>query len=156
MHRRKMFQTLGTVAYLVFSAGAVFLAYLSYDLSRSADERLRENIGFSRIGCYSSLKVEYEDDVPVALHRDLDAYISSLSVNPVTRVTCYEEGTSTWASGIAGNDRRATTLHTTGGETIELSYEINGGEVITMRQRDLLSLREEAISAYSQFRKKTR
>ena len=151
MRVREIFQTVGTIASLIFSAGAVFLAYLSYDLSQSADNRLKEDLGFSRIGCCSPLKVEFEDGEPVALYRDVDAYISNRSLNPLTLVTCYEQGTSTWALGVAGNDCRATTLHKSNGSQIDLPYEMNGGEVITMKQRDSFPLRDDAKDAYADF-----
>ncbi len=152
MKTRELFQTLGTAASLIFSLAAVVVAYFSFTLAQKADLRLEEDIGFSRIGCCSSLEIEYEDGAPIALYRDVEAYVSNLSLNPVTLVTCYEEGTSTWGlGGIIGNNCRETKIYNSSGNVIALPYRMDGGEVLIIKQKDSFPLRQDAIESYPNF-----
>ena len=151
MNKREMFQSVGTATSLLLSLGAVAVAYMSYDLAQKADARLQEELAFSRTTCCTQMEVEFENGTPVSLYRDIEAYISNTSLNPVVLVTCYEEGTSTWGLGIAGNTCRGTELVTTDGDPIELPYRLDGGDVIVMRTRDSFPLREDAIDAFPRF-----
>jgi len=140
---------------VLISLIALWLSYLSYQISEKSELRQKEDIKVYSYGCCesSNIKLETSGNIPVEFYRTIEVLISNVSLINTSIVDCAVRSTGYFGAGISGSTCKSEDVDFfgSGGSQIQLPYSIDSGDVISLRFRDTHPISNKQKAAYASF-----